>query len=91
MLKPKSNCVNTIDKFFSEDVETVKKLEFYNPSLFRSIDATEKQSLYSLRLSSSKTKTRRMSSMELMKVDSAVKPLGLESSSAQASSNNLGK
>lgn len=31
----KSNCVNTLSKFFNPHVEAVEKLKFYNPEMIR--------------------------------------------------------
>jgi hypothetical protein len=34
ILKDKSNCISTIKKFFNEDEEKVKNLNFFDPTLF---------------------------------------------------------
>ena len=34
ILEDKSNCVNTIKKFFNEDEEKVKNLNFFDPTIF---------------------------------------------------------
>jgi hypothetical protein len=61
ILMPKSNCANSIEKFFNPDVELVKKLKFYNPDVFKSyrfskdkeqqLELDVPSSLYSLRKS----------------------------------------
>jgi hypothetical protein len=72
VLVPKSNNANTIAKFYEQDVELVKKLNFYNPSIFKShktkdnkdvLDFEIDNNLFSMKTNSLKLSVRRNASM----------------------------
>jgi len=63
ILEDKSNCVNTIKRFYNEDEEKVKNLNFFDPFLFtmenKDIIRSTSYGLFNINNSNSRVKTKK--------------------------------